>query len=149
MISTTYEQIARSVQTMPRLGFPKPCAVWVGPVDQRTGRGFVWLGSQRRPARVVVWELHTGHPFVRGHVLVNLCGNERCIEPTHHALASQLANFKLPGRVGVSPAPCIHGEHRPCADCRRAALARHRAKYADGSKTERRWMRPDRRKEGE
>lgn len=57
------------------------CWIWTGSLTHN-GYGRFWYRGKQRRAHRVIYELEVG-PIPDGHQVDHLCGNPRCVRPTH------------------------------------------------------------------
>ncbi len=71
----------------------QPCREWTGPTNERYGTLAVGA-SQMYGVHRIAWILHHNAMPPRGMVVMHLCENPLCYEPTHLRLGTQSENMR-------------------------------------------------------
>lgn len=71
-----------------RSGGPEADWSWTGAVNTRTGYGYLTFRLRQRSAHVVAYDLSHG-PAPEGMLVMHLCGNPLCCNPSHLSLGTR------------------------------------------------------------
>lgn len=130
-----------------RLSIPEPntgCYLWLAaPADTgKRGYGGIYIGSKRHWAHKVAYELKHG-PVPPGLELDHKCDTPACVNPDHLEPVTHQENMARAGRRMTHGRACGHALtpendtrvaglacNQRCLMCRRATLARSRARRA-------------------
>jgi len=82
------------------------CWIWRGQVSGRVPCPVVNLNHKRYTVLRVLWEWYTGEEIAGRPCLVRMCGNVKCVNPSHLAMAtagSLAAKMRAAGRKACQP----------------------------------------------
>lgn len=68
-----------------------PCWLWVGAISNSGYGTFTFEGNTKRAHREA-YKFCVG-PIPKGHVLMHICDNPRCVNPIHHTTGTQADNL--------------------------------------------------------
>jgi DNA-binding XRE family transcriptional regulator len=69
------------------------CWEWKGRVNEKDGRPYFTVNGKRRPAYVIVLELHTGQKKPKSQMARHSCDNPICCNPFHLSWGSHQDNM--------------------------------------------------------
>lgn len=124
------------------------CWEWVGNANTRTGRAYFKLNGRNRIAARVSYEIFKGE-IPRGFCVLHTCDNNKCVNPEHLYIGSQLDNIRDRvdrGRDGhANRTHCPQGHeytevntyrfgpnksYRACRACLREASSRYKKRHS-------------------
>lgn len=88
----SWREVAHDVEFVD-LGYETPCKVWTRGT-QGAGYGSRGLDGKNRLTHREAYEQENG-PILAGYVLHHLCGQKRCLEPTHMVALSRADHCRL------------------------------------------------------
>lgn len=108
------------------------CWEWTG-FRAPTGYGRFWLSGAPRNAHRVSWEIANGVPVPDGLVVMHLCDNRGCVNPSHLEAGTQSLNIKGMFERDRNPSHTKAGEIHAAAKLTDLQVAEIRALYSTGS----------------
>jgi hypothetical protein len=78
---------------------PNGCLLWTGAKNDK-GYGQTTVGRRRYYVHRLAWERHTGASIPEGWVVMHICDQPDCAEPTHLRVGTQLENMQDASRKG-------------------------------------------------
>lgn len=130
VVTLSPADVERFWRTVDRSAGASGCWGWLGRPDYQ-GHGRITIAKRSLRAARVAWQLTNGSLAPRALVL-HRCDNLLCIQPQHLFLGT-------PADVSAGMAaswPCLRGDQHPRAKLTSEAVARARARYADGQVTQ-------------
>jgi hypothetical protein len=117
---------------------PSECWEWSG--HKSHGYGYISVGNKSNGTRKelranrVCWEFDSITPIPAGKVVMHLCDNRACVNPSHLQLGTQSENLKDAFRKGRHSAPRLKGVDSPKAKLTEDQVDTIRFKLSSGWK---------------
>ena len=78
------------------------CWEWIGFLDHRGyGRFYNPRKQQNEPAHRFLWEFANGRKIPKGYEFHHICGNRRCVRPSHNEIIFHSRHMRLHAELGA------------------------------------------------